>query len=333
MSGKRIFLIGDEWSNTGPANATLSLRKHPPKETLYLEHSSKALRAIELTTKMRKADIAVFSGHSRQNLVGMDIAHRMKIPCIYIMHGCVEHENMINLVEDENMARDERRMMERADLLLAVSEQFEEWLRKSYVEYREKISHLTNGIDWENFESYRTGEKRDEMRILSVGGGMPRKRIARICEAVEILRKDGLDGLRLTVTGDEGADTEKINSYSFVDNLGLVSQKEMKSLYQSHKLFIQNSIFETFGLAPVEAVLSGADILLSKYCGVLSVLGGIEEKDIINEPDDPKEIAGKIRQMLKDDNHTRIVVETDKESTSWTKRAEELLQIAQKIAG
>ena len=331
MSEARIFLIGDEWSNTGPANATLSLRKHLPKDTLYLEHTSKALRAIELTTKMRKADVAVFSGHSRQNLMGMDIAHRMKIPCIYIMHGCVEHENMINLVEDENMARDERAMMERADLLLAVSEQFEEWLMHNYVEYRDKISHLTNGIDWENFGNLRPGGKRDEKRILTVGGGMPRKRIVRICEAFEILKKQGIDDLRLTVVGDEGADTERINSYSFVDNLGLVSQEEMKRLYQSHKLFIQNSVFETFGLAPVEAVLSGADILLTKCCGVLSVLGGIEEKDLIDDPDNPEEIARKIVPMLKDENHTRIVVETDKESTSWTKRAEELFEIVQKL--
>lgn len=331
MSAKRIFLVGDDWSNTGPANATYALRKHLPKNTLYLEHRSKAMRAFELTMKMRKADVAVFSGHSRQNLMGMDMAHRAKIPCIYIMHGCVEHENTINQAVDEGMSRDERAMMERADLILAVSEQFESWLKTNYVEYRDKISHLINGIDWESFGNLASGEKRNENMILSVGGGMPRKRITRICEAIEILKKEGFEDLTLTVVGDEGADTEKINSYPFVNNRGLVDRAEMKRLYHESKLFVQNSIFETFGLAPVEAVLSGADILVSKYCGVLSVLGGMEEKDIIDNPDNPEEIAEKIKQMLKDDNHTRIVVETDKESTSWTKRAEELLAIAQKI--
>ena len=329
---KRIFLIGDEWSNTGPANATLSLRKHLPADTLYLEHSSKAMRAIELAQKMKKADVAVFSGHSRQNLMGMDIAARHKIPSIYIMHGCVEHENAINLEADENMAKDERRMMERADLILAVSVQFEEWLKNNYSEYRNKISHLINGIDWDSFSNFAGAGRRDENMILTVGGGMPRKRIVRICEAIEILKNNGFEKLNLTVAGDEGADSEKIRSYSFVSDLGHISQEEMKKLYHRAGLFVQNSIFETFGLAPVEAVLSGSDILLSRYCGVLSVLGGIEEGDIIENPDNPEEIAGKIKGMLKADNHTRIVVETDKESTSWTRRAEELLQIAEKLA-
>ena len=48
----------------------------------------------------------------------------------YLMHGAVEYENSINHAENEQMAHDERRMMEMADLILAVSRQFENWLKE-----------------------------------------------------------------------------------------------------------------------------------------------------------------------------------------------------------
>ena len=46
------------------------------------------------------------------------------------MHGAVEYENGINKVFDQEMAGDEREMMKMADLILAVSSQFEMWLKK-----------------------------------------------------------------------------------------------------------------------------------------------------------------------------------------------------------
>ena len=63
----------------------------------------------------------------------------------------------------------------------------------------------------------------------------------------------------------------------------------------------------------------------------VTVLGGIEADEIIDNPDDPEEIAVKIDKLSKAGNHTRIIVETDKESGSWTRRAEELLEIVRKF--
>ncbi|MBR1891971.1 MAG: glycosyltransferase family 4 protein [Lachnospiraceae bacterium] len=327
----RLFLVGDDWSGTGPANATLALRKSLPSDTLYLKTKNKLLRASELFYKMKQADAVVFSGHSKQNILGMRIAKKMHIPSIYIMHGCVEYENKINKREDAKMAADERTMMKEADLLLAVSRQFEDWLKDNYPEYKDKIAHLTNGIDWDQLKETHDMLQRDMDAVLSVGGGMPRKRIVNICEAIGILRKEGYPNLHLIVAGAEGEDTDKINSYDYVENIGLVDAKKMQETYRNCRLFIQNSIFETFGLAPVEALMAGDDILLSKHCGVLSVLGGVGSDDIIEDPDNTEEIAEKIRNILKNENHTRLLVETDKESTSWKKRAEELMQIAEEV--
>ncbi|MCR5526108.1 MAG: glycosyltransferase family 4 protein [Lachnospiraceae bacterium] len=331
MSDVRVFLIGDDWSGTGPANVTRAYRDHLPENTLYLKEKNKVKRAIELAVKMKKADCAFFSGHSRQNILGMKLAAMKGIPSIYLMHGCVEYENMLNRVPNDRMADDEKEMMERADLLLAVSRQFETWLKEHYPKYKDKISHLTNGIDWDSLKVNENVEKHGEFSIISVGGGMPRKKIINICKAIDILRKSGVSGITLTVAGADGADTEEINKYEFVNNVGLVRADKMLELYSKSRIFVQNSVFETFGLAPVEALLSGCDILLSRKCGVLSSLGGINDTDLINDYEDVDEIASKLREILLKGNNARILSNTNKEHTSWENRSKELMTIAEKM--
>ena len=65
-------------------------------------------------------------------------------------------------------------------------------------------------------------------------------------------------------------------------------------------------------------------MLISERCGALSVIKNTETGDIIYDPDDTDEIASKIEGLLKGDNHTRLIVNLDKENTSWKKRASEL---------
>ncbi len=329
----RLFIVGDNFSKTGPAIVTDQLIKNSPKNTLYLKHRNKLARAFEILFMLPRADAVLFSGFSKQNIYGMDLCRIFGKKCAYLMHGCVEYENEINRVPDKKMAAFERKMLKKADLILAVSRQFEEWLKKNYNIHEKKISHLTNGIDWMLMTETVSDTKRNEYGIISVGGGMPRKGIVNICKAIEKLKSAGLPDITLTVAGDQGADTQEIDSYDFVNNVGIVDHKELMELYHKNKLFIQNSSFETFGLAPLEALLCQTDILVSLKCGALSVIKKYEDTDIIKDTTDVDEIASKIRYLLKEDNHTRLICELDKESTSWKTRAGELMKIMRTLAG
>jgi len=328
-----LFIAGDNFSGTGPAIVTDALIKNAPKNTLYLKYTDKLKRAFEIPGKVAKCDAVIFSGFSKQNIYGMNLAHLMGKKAAYLMHGCVEYENEMNRVPDEKMAGLERKMLEKADLILAVSRQFETWLKEHYPEHKEKISHLTNGIDWELMQEDAGEGKREKHGLISVGGGMPRKAIVNICKAVERLTAEGFDDITLTVVGDKGADSQEIDSYPFVRNEGLVSHERLMELYHKSRLFIQNSRFETFGLAPLEALLAQTDILVSKKCGALSVIKKYEETDIINDTEDIDEIAQKIRGLLSKENHVRLICELDKESTSWKSRVKELMKIMKALAG
>ncbi|MBQ7583475.1 MAG: glycosyltransferase family 4 protein [Lachnospiraceae bacterium] len=329
-----ILVIGDYYSGTGPALVTkyyietLSGRSISDKAKNrsgadYIVSKGKAARFFELLFKIPRSSVLFLSGHSRQNIHAMRIGKLFGKKSAYLMHGAVEYENGINRVEDARMAEDERRMMEMADLILAVSRQFEEWLKEKYPQYADKISHVTNGIDWDMITENATGDDRAAEGVISVGGGMPRKCIVNVCRAIEKLNQRG-HNITLTVVGDKGADSGTIDAYPFVKDLGLISHEELMREYHKNKVFIQNSVFETFGLAPIEALLSYADVLISKECGALSVIKKTEDMDIINDPLDTDEIASKLEHLLKEENHTRLLVELDKENTSWKKRASEL---------
>lgn len=317
----RIFLAGDSYSGTGPANVTKYYIANLPEGTLYQKRRGKVARVPELIINTIRADVIVYSGHSKQNILGMKIAKRLKKPTAFIMHGCVEYENEINLVPDDDMKEVERKTLELTDLILAVSAKFAGWLKEYYPMYKDKIDHVTNGIDTDLIHNSRQRTEKERHMIFSIGGGMPRKKIKYICEAVKKLREEYDSKMTLCVIGDTGADSSKIDSYDFVDDRGLVTFDECVRLFDDAALFVQNSSFETFGLAPVEALVCGCPILCSRHVGALELIKDLRDSDVIEKYDDPDEIAQKIRINLENSNAKRLVADLEWESNSWKVRS------------
>ena len=338
----RLFLVGDHKTGTGPANVTAALIKHLPENTERLEGSGKAVRLLELIFKMPFCDVCVLSGHSKQNIYALALAGFWHKKTIFIMHGCVEHENAINGVPDEDMNRVERQVLKESDLILAVSPAFEAYIRAEYPEYGKKTGCLINGVEWEDFEtasSERTFPEQDgspekPYRLMTIGGGMPRKKVPEICEALQLLKEMGIY-CRLFVAGDKGKDSPVIAQSPYAEDLGLISREEVKKRLKESRIFIQNSSFETFGLAPIEALCCGCSLLLSKRVGALCLFekSGLEAGDVIENCEDSREIADKLAQLLERPNHDRLLGLVDRESTGYEKRAGELLEWAGRLCG
>ena len=320
----RIFLAGDSVTGTGPANVTKYYIKNLPKGTLFQKRRSKPARAVEILINTIRADVVVYSGYSKQNILGLKAAKSLKKPSAYIMHGCVEHENEINLEPDEEMNRVERMTLELADLVIAVSESFCGWLKDNYPEYADKIDYVTNGIDTDLMHNARKRSERPRHMILSIGGGMPRKKIVHICEAIQKLRESYDPEMYLCVIGAKGADSDKIEAYDFVDNRGLVTFEEGMKLFDEAAVFVQNSCFETFGLAPIEALVCGCPILCSQCVGALELIKDIHDEDVIRDFADADEIASKIRIIMENSNVSRLTADLEWESNSWKARSKAL---------
>ena len=320
----KIFLAGDAVSSTGPANVTKYYIDNLPEGTLYQKRRGRLARIPEIFINTLKADVVVYSGYSRQNILGLKLAGFFKKPSAYIMHGCVEYENGINLEPDEKMNEVERKTLELADLILAVSERFCGWLKEYYPMYADKIDYVNNGIDTDLIHNAKKREEKERHMVFSIGGGMPRKKIRYICEAVKKLREEYDKDMYLCVIGDKGADSAAIDAYDFVENRGLVSFNEAVGLFSEAAVFVQNSCFETFGLAPIEALVCGCPILCSKHVGALGLIRDLRDEDVIDNYDDPDEIANKIRYITQNSNAQRLVGDLEWESNSWKIRSRDL---------
>lgn len=108
-------------------------------------------------------------------------------------------------------------------------------------------------------------------RILFVGNIKKHKGLQTLIPAFLEARKRGLDAKLVIVgnaenfrTGDGGL-SEKIRSMpeDSVEFTGRISDEELNGLYRKSKLLVQPSLYEGFGLPPLEALQAGTNVVLS----------------------------------------------------------------------
>lgn len=326
----KILFIGDINANTGPSNVNKLLTKKLPSNTIFVKSKWAVLNIIKIFFSVFMVDAVVMSGLSKLNIFACKWGKLLKKKTLYIMHGCVEHENSINRINDEITVRLERTNLALVDKILCVSENFSKWMIKNYPQHADKVTFLNNGVNWELQNEVLFNEdnlEREPYRVMTIGGGIPRKNVISICKAVALANKELGNKIRLTVLGRDEKDTEEIKKFEFVDYFGKLPHQETIKLYKRANLFIQNSVFETFGLAPLEALMCGCSILVSKNVGSLSVMNNLTEYDVIEDCFDIVEIKKKILYLLENSNNKRIIESIDRNRTSYASAAKNLIDI------
>lgn len=108
-----------------------------------------------------------------------------------------------------------------------------------------------------------------EKYILSLCTVEPRKNLSALIDAWGRLRTEGLIDADLVLAGRRGWKTEGLigccpeNVRRHLAFSGFVDDVDLPSLYAHSELFVFPSIYEGFGLPPIEAVCSGARVLCS----------------------------------------------------------------------
>ncbi|HDR7703267.1 TPA: glycosyltransferase family 4 protein [Bacillus thuringiensis] len=313
----RLLFVGDLIGNVGPANVNKALKKNLPNSTMFLEKRSIIGRVFELVVKIRKADAVLFSGMSKINIIGFRISKLLGIKSAYLMHGCRNIEGKINGNYNQNDVDVENKVLELAPIIICVSENFMYWMKENYPQYEDKLTYVNNGIDWENLTAAKkTSIEREENTLMAVGGGVPLKNIKSICKAIDLINQKDQMNLQLIVIGNEGKDLEEILSFPFVQYYQKVPHEEMPYYYQRAKLFVQNSSFETFGLAPIEALVNGCNLLVSKETGAKSIIPHLEDNDIVYDNYNVNEISKKIKFLLANSNNKKLISSMNPNVTS-----------------
>ena len=180
--------------------------------------------------------------------------------------------------------------------------------------------------------------------LLYVGRTNAQKNIPRLVEAFAVLRGEIRDcaayrDLRLIIIGDEIARQPALRQaviQSRVENsvrfLGFVPIDTLRAFYRLASAFVFPSLYEGFGLPPLEAMACGTPVVCSNVSALPEVVGNAAVK--VN-PENVFDIARGMREILLDTNLRRKLVEQGFEQVknfSWERTAREVHQAYLEIA-
>ncbi|MBK7895333.1 MAG: glycosyltransferase family 4 protein [Anaerolineaceae bacterium] len=143
-----------------------------------------------------------------------------------------------------------------------------------------------------------------EKFILFVGTIEPRKNLSRLIQAVAELRRRGC-AARLVLVGPNGwlvngsleQEIETLGVKDMVQNLGYVPQEDLPGLYSLATVFAFPSLYEGFGLPPLEAMACGTPVLTSQDSAMAEICG---EAALLVDPHAAEAIADGLATLLQD---------------------------------
>ena len=130
--------------------------------------------------------------------------------------------------------------------------------------------------------------------VLAVGSRTPNKNFRGVAYAAALLKDLGYK-----VVAAGGSNARVFNGVE-LDNeslilAGYVTDGELRALYENAACFVFPSLYEGFGLPPLEAMLCGCPVIVSDRASLPEVCG---EAALYCNPDDPVDIAAKLRRVL-----------------------------------
>jgi glycosyltransferase involved in cell wall biosynthesis len=179
--------------------------------------------------------------------------------------------------------------------------------------------------------------------LLYVGRTNPQKNIPRLVEAFAVLRGElqehvRYQHLRLIIIGDEIARHPALRHaviQSRVENsvrfLGFVPIETLRAFYQAASAFVFPSLYEGFGLPPLEAMACGTPVVCSHVSSLPEVVG---DAALIVNPENVFDIARGMREVLLNDALRSDLIQRGLQQVrqfSWERAATQVLHSYEEI--
>ena len=242
-----------------------------------------------------------------------------------------------------------KKSMKRADVIITDSEFSKSEIIKYYPQFADKIKVVYCGVNTEKFYHIADSERIEKTKkslgiegeyFLYLGTIEPRKNLERLIEAYRILKDRYGDVPKLVMAGGKGWLNSGI--YSKVQELGLeesvqftkyIPDEDICPLMNGACAFVFPSIYEGFGMPPLEAMACGVPVVSSGEASLPEVVGDCA---VIVDAYSPLSIAEGMYKIYSDEalreNLSRSGMERAAEFT-WNRFSEKLHGIYEEVLG
>ncbi len=192
-----------------------------------------------------------------------------------------------------------------------------------------KITVLPEGVNPVKFTP-NGSNKLNFSYVLTVSSRDPRKNLARLIEAWEHLPSNVKQQRKLVIAGKETGSfsSEKFNGISDdVHFTGFIPDNDLVSLYSGADVFIFPSLYEGFGLPPLEAMACGCPVIASNVASIPEVC---EDAAYYIDPYSTESIAEGLHKLLTDTTLRQDLIKKGLERAklfSWERSAKEHIDV------
>jgi glycosyltransferase involved in cell wall biosynthesis len=280
------------------------------------------------------------------------------LPCPYVVtvHDLLEH--MYAAHSASSLQRSlhfhlTRRALGRAARVLAVSQFTKNEIEKIFDIPDKQIEVVYNAIDERFLRGHATDADRQLIAeryqvnhpfVLYAGAIRPHKNVVRIIEAFSALKNElrkeaQYPDLKLIVIGDDLSSHPRLRRTvvrSGVQNdvrfLGFVPIEVLRIFYDVAKVFVFPSLYEGFGLPPLEAMAHGTPVVASNTSSIPEVTGTAA---LLVNPENVFEIERGLQRVLLDTALRTQMKQRGYEQAqrfSWTDSVARTLEIYREVA-
>lgn len=175
--------------------------------------------------------------------------------------------------------------------------------------------------------------------ILYVGTMEPRKNVVRMLKVFELVKKMGAKDMQLVLVGHEGWGFGEVRRAwesspfrSAIRYIGYVPDEVLGVVYRCAELFLYLSLYEGFGLPPLEAMAAGTCVVASDRASLIDCLG---DAAVLVDPIDTEAAARKVRRLLQDEDLRMDFVKKGRRRAagfSWRRSAEAALALYRELS-
>jgi glycosyltransferase involved in cell wall biosynthesis len=189
---------------------------------------------------------------------------------------------------------------------------------------QEKVTHIQ--------KQYADGRR----YILAVGNIQPRKNLKRLIEAfAALIAENTEEDMPVLVIGGQAKwqssaiyqQVEQQGLSSFIHFTGYIPDEDLPALYRGAEIFVYPSIYEGFGLPPLEAMASGIPVICSKASALPEAVG---DAALLIDPLDTGSIVQALRELVSDAARRQALTRAGLARAaqfSWEKTARETIAV------